>query len=54
MLQSGFCGWYLRVLKTGALAAGTHITLIPGLRETSIAQQSQKLLNNRNQKDLWE
>jgi len=54
MLQSGFCGWYLRVLKTGALAAGTHITLIPGLRETSIAQQSQKLLNNRDQKDLWE
>jgi MOSC domain-containing protein YiiM len=54
MLQSGFCGWYLRVLKTGARAAGTHITLIPGLRETSIAQQSQKLLNNRNQKDLWE
>jgi MOSC domain-containing protein YiiM len=54
MLQSGFCGWYLRVLKTGALAAGAHITLIPGLRETSIAQQSQKLLNNRNKKDLWE
>jgi MOSC domain-containing protein YiiM len=54
MLQSGFSGWYLRVLKTGALTAGAAITVIPGSRETSIAQQNQKLLNNRNQKDLWE
>jgi MOSC domain-containing protein YiiM len=54
MLQSGFSGWYLRVLKTGTLTAGTEITLIPGPREISIAQQNQKLLNNRNQKDLWE
>jgi MOSC domain-containing protein YiiM len=54
MLQSGFSGWYLRVLKSGVLSAGAEITLIPGARETSIAQQNQKLLNNRNQKDLWE
>jgi MOSC domain-containing protein YiiM len=54
MLQSGFSGWYLRVLKTGTLSAGTQITVIPGPREISIAQQNQKLLNNRNQKDLWE
>ena len=54
MLQSGFSGWYLRVLKTGALTAGAEMTLIPGPREISIAQQNQKLLNNRNQKDLWE
>ena len=54
MLQSGFSGWYLRVLKTGTLTAGTEMTLIPGPREISIAQQNQKLLNNRNQKDLWE
>ena len=54
MLQSGFSGWYLRVIKTGMLTAGAEITLIPGARETSIAQQNQKLLNNRNQKDLWE
>jgi MOSC domain-containing protein YiiM len=54
MLQSGFSGWYLRVLKTGALSAGVSITLIPGSRDISIAQQNQKLLNNRNQKDLWE
>jgi MOSC domain-containing protein YiiM len=54
MLQSGFSGWYLRVLKTGIISAGAQITVIPGSRETSIAQQNQKLLNNRNQKDLWE
>jgi len=54
MLQSGFSGWYLRVIKTGLLTAGTEITLIPGPRNTSIAQQNQALLNNRNQKDLWE
>lgn len=54
MLQSGFSGWYLRVIKTGVLSAGAQIKLIPGSRETSIAQQNQKLLNNRNQKDLWE
>jgi len=54
MLQSGFSGWYLRVIKTGVLPAGAEITLIPGAKEISIAQQNQKLLNNRNQKDLWE
>ena len=54
MLQSGFSGWYLRVMKPGVLAAGTPIELIPGSRETSIAEQNKKLLNNRNQKDLWE
>lgn len=54
MLQSGFSGWYLRVLKTGVLTAGANITVTPGARETSITQQNQKLLNNRNQKDLWE
>jgi MOSC domain-containing protein YiiM len=54
MLQSCFSGWYLRVLKTGTLTAGSEMTLITGPREISIAQQNQKLLNNRNQKDLWE
>lgn len=54
MLQSGFSGWYLRVLKTGLVTAGDSITVIAGPRETSIAQQNQKLLNHRNQKDLWE
>lgn len=54
MLQSGFSGWYLRVLKGGVLSAGAPITITPGSRDVSIAQQNHKLLNNRNQKDLWE
>jgi MOSC domain-containing protein YiiM len=54
MVQSGFCGWYLRVLNTGTLAAGAQITIIPGARDTSIAQQNRNLLQHRNQQDLWE
>jgi MOSC domain-containing protein YiiM len=54
MVQSGFCGWYLRVLKTGTLTAGAQITIIPGARDISIAQQNQKLLHKSNQQDLWE
>ena len=54
MLQSGFSGWYLRVLKAGMLSAGASITLTPGQRDISIAQQNKSLLKNRNQKDLWE
>jgi len=54
MVQSGFCGWYLRVLKTGTVAAGAQIALIPGARDTSIAEQNRNLLQHRNQQDLWE
>ena len=54
MVQSGFCGWYLRVLKTGTVAAGAQISLIPGARDTSIAEQNRNLLQHRNQQDLWE
>ena len=54
MVQSGFCGWYLRVLKTGSLTAGEQITIIPGARDTSIAEQNRNLLQHRNQQDLWE
>ena len=54
MVQSGFCGWYLRVLNTGTLAAGAQITIIAGARDTSIAQQNRNLLQHRNQQDLWE
>ena len=54
MVQSGFCGWYLRVLNTGSLAAGTQINIIPGARDTSIAEQNRNLLQHRNQQDLWE
>ena len=52
MVQSGFCGWYLRVLKTGTLSAGAQISVIPGVRDISIAQQNRNLLQHRNQQDL--
>ena len=54
MLQSGFSGWYLRVIQAGTVAAGASITLIPGPRNTSIAEQNQNLLKSRNQRDLWD
>ena len=54
MVQSGYSGWYLRVLKAGTISAGEEIRLIPGPRDTSIAQQNQNLLLKRNQKDLWD
>jgi MOSC domain-containing protein YiiM len=54
MLQSGFSGWYLRVNQTGALAAGAAISVVPGQRLASIADQNQALFNRSNQKDLWD
>ncbi|QWD93061.1 MOSC domain-containing protein [Polynucleobacter asymbioticus] len=54
MLQSGFSGWYLRVNRVGALAAGAGIELIPGSRQTSISDQNTALLNRSKQQDLWE
>ena len=54
MLQSGFCGWYLRVNRTGTLSAGESITLIPGSRNTSIADQNHALLYRSKQTNLWQ
>ena len=54
MLQSGFCGWYLRVIQAGFIAAGATITIVPGTRQTSIAEQNQNLIGRRIQQDLWE
>jgi MOSC domain-containing protein YiiM len=54
MMQSGFSGWYLRVNQTGALAAGAVISVVPGQRLASIADQNQALFNRGNQKDLWD
>ena len=41
MAQSGKCGYYLAVDEPGPLQAGENFTLIPGARQTSIAQQFQ-------------
>ncbi len=54
MLQLGLSGWYLRVHQEGSLTAGAGITVIPGRRETSIAEQNLALLNRSNQQNLWE
>jgi len=54
MLQSGFSGWYLKVNRVGTLAAGAHMELIPGSRQTSIADQNMALLKRSKQADLWE
>lgn len=44
MIQRGYSGWYMRVLKVGKIKAGDTITVIPGPREVSIAQQNTNLL----------
>jgi MOSC domain-containing protein YiiM len=38
MIQSGFCGSYLTVLKPGVVSAGDPITLMPGPREVNLRQ----------------
>lgn len=45
MIQSARSGWYLRVIQTGFIQAGDVITVIPGPRECSIAQQNRTLLH---------
>jgi MOSC domain-containing protein YiiM len=38
MAQSGFCGFYLSVLRPGSLCAGEGFELLPGRRSVSITQ----------------
>jgi MOSC domain-containing protein YiiM len=38
MAQSGFCGFYLSVLKPGSIRAGEGFALLPGRRSVSITQ----------------
>lgn len=52
MLQAGFSGFYLRVIETGTLAAGDAVRLIPGKRDTSLAQVNERRLKGR-QRDLF-
>jgi len=52
MLQSGYTGVYLKVIQTGELQAGQSILLVPGRRETSIAQINDRRLRGR-QRDLF-
>jgi MOSC domain-containing protein YiiM len=52
MVQSGFSGWYLRVIKTGTVQAGDEITIEPGSRQISIADQNQTFYRLKGQSDL--
>jgi MOSC domain-containing protein YiiM len=52
MVQSGFSGFYLRVVQPGVIAAGMPITLVPGIRDVSIAQLNAQRRKGR-QRDLF-
>lgn len=52
MVQAGCTGFYLRVVQIGAVAAGDAIIVIPGPRETSIAQINERRRMGR-QRDLF-
>jgi MOSC domain-containing protein YiiM len=52
MLQSGFTGVYLKVIKQGSIQAKSTITLLAGPREVSIADINGRRLKGR-QRDLF-
>ena len=52
MLQSGFTGVYLKVIRQGSLQANATVTLLPGPREVSIADINGRRLRGR-QRDLF-
>jgi MOSC domain-containing protein YiiM len=52
MVQSGFSGWYLRVIKTGTIKAGDEIIVVPGSRQISIENQNQTFYRLKGQTDL--
>lgn len=52
MLQSGYTGFYLKVLREGPVAAGDGMTLAAGPREVSIARINAQRYRGR-QRDLF-
>ena len=54
MLQSGYCGWYMRVITPGKLMAGSAIHRLAGKQETAIADQVRAILKQEIQRDLWD
>ncbi len=52
MIQSGFSGFYLRVIDTGVVQAGEAIILIPGAREVALAWLNERRRKGR-QEDLF-
>lgn len=54
MLQSGYCGWYMRVITPGTLIAGSTISHLPGKQEIAIADQVHVIAKRDMQRDLWD
>ena len=54
MLQSGYCGWYMRIITPGKLMAGSAIHRLAGKQETAIADQVCAILKRDIQRDLWD
>ena len=52
MVQAGNSGFYLRVIEAGTLQAGDSVRIMPGKRETSLAQINERRLKGR-QRDLF-
>lgn len=52
MVQSGFSGFYLRVVETGTLCAGDPIQLVPGVREVTLSSLHDRRRTGR-QYDLF-
>lgn len=44
MAQNGFCGWYAQVIEEGPIQAGDTITVVPGPRDTTVADEYRRLL----------
>lgn len=49
MVQSGYTGYYLSVVRAGSLAAGDEILVLPGDRVLSVAQRHAMKHRNRQQ-----
>ncbi len=52
MLQSGYSGVYLKVIRPAEIEAGVALQLMPGVREMSIASINERRLKGR-QRDLF-
>ena len=52
MVQSGYSGWYLRVLQIGSIKAGDEIRVEAGSRQISIASQNETFYRLKGQDEL--
>ena len=52
MVQSGYSGWYLRVLQIGSIKAGDEIRVVAGSRLISIAAQNETFYRLKGQDEL--